>query len=140
MYRFLSYCRLGTACFRIYLQNAKDGELVDLFSNQLKSLKENEDKLTACTNGIEPVSLGKLKFKERRVLYFERMKVQNYEDDIKIALNAIKTTELGMVSGMKYLNKNRNVFLHNFEEVAKSTIDQYMVIIAELKNYIIKKL
>lgn len=140
MHRYLSYCQLGTACFRIYLQNARDGDLVDLFSNHLKLLKENEERLQTCISSITPISMGKLRFKEKRMLYLERLRVQSIGDDKKIALNAIKTTELGMVAGMKYLSKNMDHFLHNFSESAKSTIDLYMEIIYDLKNYVIRKL
>ena len=70
-------------------------------------------------------------------LYKEKMKV--FENSFDICISAIKTTNMGMISAIKFLEDNSKL-PENIINHIKEVINDYLDILNLLKNYILNNL
>ena len=135
--KFLSYIHMGMSVYRIYYEQAvrlEDEKLKDKIVEVEEIFKTHEEKITKMINELGEEATNSLTAAGIMGIYKEKLKV--FDDSFSVCINAIKATNMGMISAIKFLNDNKE--LH--EEVRAKIVDvieDYQRIEEKWVNYIL---
>jgi uncharacterized protein YyaL (SSP411 family) len=138
--KFLSYIHMGNSVFRIYYNEAKnlnDQNLIDLIVEIEEIFKTHEEKITSLIKDMGEEATNSLTAAGLMGLYKEKLKM--FDDSFDIMLAAIKSTNMGLLSSMKFLHQNKDLP----DDVKKHVINvvkDYSNIITKLTNHSLRKM
>lgn len=138
--KFLSYIHMGTSIYRIYYDQAKkfrDETLINLIVEIEEIFKTHEEKVTRHINELGEEATNSLTAAGLMGLYKEKLKIFDYPFDICIA--AIKSTNMGLISSLKFLKDNNKLPIE-IKDVITSVINDYQEIQNKWINYILNNL
>lgn len=110
--KFLSYIHMGNSVYRIYYSEAKkfnDPSLDDMLTTIIEMFKTHEEQITRLINSFGETATDSLTAAGLFGVYKEKMKF--FDTPLDICLSALKATNMGTISVLKFLNSNKN--LHN---------------------------
>ena len=114
--KFLSYMHMGNTIYRIYLEHE------EAIANLIKEFDEKPtDDLT---------------FAGMMGVYKEKLKT--FDNAFDICLSAIKATNMGMISALRFLDENKELSKGIKEYIIK-VIDDYGIIINKLKEFLLQE-
>lgn len=137
--KFLSYIHMGTSVYRIYYDQAKkfqSDSLINLIVEIEEIFKKHEEKITRLINEFDEEATSSLTAAGIMGVYKEKLKI--FDDSFDVCISAIKSTNMGMLSAIKFLNQNND--LH--EEIKTYIVDvikDYNLIETKLVNYVLEK-
>lgn len=137
--KFLSYIHMGTTIFRIYHEQAEKQEnqkLVNLIIEIEEIFKKHEESITNLITDFNEEATDSLTFAGMMGVYKERLKI--FDDSLSICTNAIKATNMGMLSAIKFLDENNDLSYDIKKHIVK-VIDDYGVIENKIKEFILNK-
>lgn len=135
--KFLSYIHMGNSIYRIYFEEAKklnDKQLMEKISAISEIFKTHEEKITTLIKENGEEATNSLTAAGLMGVYKEKMKVFN--DSYSICISAIKSTNMGMISAIKFLNDNKKLS-KKIKSHIKEIISDYIKIQEELVGFII---
>ena len=138
--KFLSYIHMGTSVYRIYYEEASkfhNNDLINLIVEIEEIFKRHEEKITKQINDLDEEATNSLTAAGIMGVYKERLKM--YDDSFDIVLSAIKSTNMGLLSALKFLHSNKE--LH--DDIKKHIVDvinDYGLIIDKLTKYSLNKM
>lgn len=138
--KFLSYIHMGTTIYRIYYSEAKkfnDEKLINLIVEIEEIFKTHEEKITKQINEMNEEATDSLTAAGIFGVYKERMKV--FDSSFSICINAIKSTNMGLLSALKFLKENSKLDSH-IKEYVVNVISDYKNIQSKLINYTLSEL
>lgn len=138
--KFLSYIHMGTTIYRIYYSEAKkfnDEKLINLIVEIEEIFKTHEEKITKQINEMNEEATDSLTAAGIFGVYKERMKV--FDSPFSICINAIKSTNMGLLSSLKFLKENSKLDSH-IKEYVVNVISDYKNIQSKLINYTLSEL
>lgn len=128
---------MGNSIYRIYIEEAKklnDKHLMENMKNISEIFKTHEEKITALINTNGEEATNSLTAAGLMGVYKEKMKVFN--DSYSIYISAIKSTNMGMISAIKFLKENQKLS-KKIKSCIKEIINDYIKIQEQLVNFII---
>lgn len=108
--KFLSYIHMGTSVYRIYYDEAKkfnDKTLENLINEMIEMFKTHEEEITKLINSFDEEATNSLTAAGIFGVYKEKMKI--FDSPLDICLSALKSTNMGTISALKFLNSNKNL-------------------------------
>lgn len=108
--KFLSYIHMGTSIYRIYYEQAEkfnDNKLIKLIVEIEEIFKVHEEKVTKIINELGEEATDSLTAAGIMGVYKEKLKI--FENPFDICISAMKTTNMGLVSTIKFLNDNKEL-------------------------------
>lgn len=108
--KFLSYIHMGTSVYRIYYDEAKkfnDEGLNSLITEIIEIFKTHEESITKLINSFGEEATNSLTAAGLFGVYKEKMKI--FDSPLDICLSALKATNMGTISALKFLNSNKNL-------------------------------
>lgn len=138
--KFLSYIHMGTSVFRIYYDQAQrfnNKDLIDLIVEIEEIFKTHEEKITSLIKNMGEEATDSLTASGLMGLYKEKLKI--FDDSFDIMIAAIKSTNMGLLSSMKFLHQNKDLP----DDVKKHVINvvkDYSNIITKLTNHSLRKM
>lgn len=136
--KFLSYIHMGMSIYRIYHEQAKKLEDKKLEAKIVKIeevFKTHEEKVTKMINSFNEEATNSLTAAGIMGVYKEKLKV--FDDSFSVCINAIKATNMGMISSIKFLNDNKELHedvrkvivevIKDYENIEKEWIDYILV-------------
>lgn len=138
--KFLSYIHMGNSVYRIYYDEARelnDDELLDEIVKIQEIFKTHEESITKLINCFGEEATNSITAAGLMGIYKEKMK--SFDDSFDICMGAIKTTNMGMVSAIKFLKQNRKLSRKVKAEI-KKVINDYSEILKSLTNYLLNNL
>ena len=138
--KFLSYIHMGNSVYRIYYEeavNLKDHELIDEIVKTEEIFKTHEESITRLINEYGEEATNSITAAGLMGIYKEKMK--SFDDSFDICISAVKTTNMGMVSAIKFLKENKNLPKKVKNEIKKVIID-YSEIIKSFTTYLTNNL
>lgn len=108
--KFLSYIHMGTSIYRIYYEQAErfnDNELIKLIVEIEEIFKTHEEKTTKFINELGEEATNSLTAAGIMGVYKEKLKI--FENPFDICISAIKSTNMGLISAIKFLNNNKEL-------------------------------
>jgi len=138
--KFLSYIHMGNSVYRIYYEEAKkinNESLTKEIVHIQEIFKKHEESITKLINELGEEATNSLTAAGLMGLYKEKMKV--FENSFDICISAIKTTNMGMISAIKFLEDNNKLPEKVISHI-KEVINDYLDILSVLKNYILDNL
>ncbi|MBQ4571320.1 MAG: hypothetical protein IJB21_06475 [Bacilli bacterium] len=138
--KFLSYIHMGTSVYRIYYSEAKkfkDESLERLITEVIEIFKTHEESITKLINSFGEEATNSLTAAGLFGVYKEKMKI--FDSPLDICLSALKSTNMGTISAIKFLNSNKK--LHdNIKEEIYDVINDYGIIEKKIINYVLENL
>lgn len=138
--KFLSYIHMGTTIFRIYDEQASklNNEKLSKKIFQIKEIfKTHEEKITKLIETFGEQATDSLTMAGIMGVYKERLKA--LDDEFSICINAIKSTNMGYISAIKFLYDNKNL-AQGIKEKIIEVIEDYERIIKMLRAYIYEEI
>ena len=138
--KFLPYIHMGNSVYRIYYEEAKkinNESLTKEIVHIQEIFKKHEESITKLINELGEEATNSLTAAGLMGLYKEKMKV--FENSFDICISAIKTTNMGMISAIKFLEDNNKLPEKVISHI-KEVINDYLDILSVLKNYILDNL
>ena len=138
--KFLSYIHMGNSIFRIYYEEAKekgDKSLINEIVEIQEIFKKHEEKLTSLIKDMKEEATNSLTMAGVMGVYKEKMKI--FDDSFSICINAIKSTNMGRLSAIKFLYQNKEL-PEKEKEAIENVIKDYALIIDKLQTYILEKI
>ncbi len=138
--KFLSYVHMGTSIFRIYYEEAKEinnNTLVNLIVESEEIFKRHEEKITKLINELGEEATNSLTAAGIMGVYKEKMKV--FEDSFSICYSAIKSSNMGRLSALKFLYNNKELS-KDIISVIENVIRDYSSIINKFQEHILSEL
>ncbi len=108
--KFLSYIHMGMSVYRIYHDEAEkinDQELINLIVDIEEIFKRHEEKITRLINDLGEEATNSLTAAGVMGVYKEKLKV--FEDSFDICHSALKSTNMGLLSAIKFFNENQDL-------------------------------
>ncbi len=108
--KFLSYIHMGNSVYRIYYGEAKkfsDTTLENLIKEVMEIFKTHEEQITKLINSFGETATDSLTAAGIFGVYKEKMKI--FDCPLDICLSALKSTNMGTISALKFLNSNKNL-------------------------------
>ena len=105
--KFLSYIHMGNSLYRIYHGVAlrlKDEKLASLIVEIEEIFKTHEEKITKLINSFNEEATNSLT--AAGMLGICKAKMKLFETPYDVALDAFKSTHMGLVSSLKFLKEN----------------------------------
>ena len=133
--KFLSYIHMGNSIYRIYYKEAvslKNEKLTDLIVSISEAFKKHEETITKEIEKYGEKATESLTMAGLIGVYKEKMK--NFKDDFVVVTSAIKATNMGLISSLKFVSENK-ALPKSTKKLLFKVIDDYVQIIDELKNY-----
>lgn len=137
--KFLSYIHMGNTIYRIYHEQAEkleDEKLVDLIIEIKEIFKKHEEAITKLIIDFNEEATDSLTFAGVMGVYKERLKA--FPDSLSICTSAIKSTYMGMISAIKFLDDNKALSLGIKDHIIK-VIDDYGVIVNKIKEFVLNR-
>ena len=138
--KFLSYIHMGTSVYRIYYEQAErfnDNELIKLIVEIEEIFKTHEEKTTKFINELGEEATNSLTAAGIMGVYKEKLKI--FEEPFDICTSAIKATNMGLISTIKFLNDNKELPT-NTKNLIREVIEDYDKIQSKWINYVLKNL
>ena len=138
--KFLSYVHMGTSIFRIYYEEAKEinnNTLVNLIVESEEIFKRHEEKITKLINELGEEATNSLTAAGIMGVYKEKMKV--FDDSFSICYSAIKSSNMGRLSALKFLYNNKEL-PKDVVCVIENVIRDYSSIINKFQEHILNEL
>lgn len=138
--KFLSYIHMGNSVFKIYhkeCENLKDEKLLGIIEEIEEIFKTHEEKFTSLITNMGEKPTESLTAAGIMGVLMEKMKF--VDSDFDICINAIKSTNMGTISALKFLDENKKLPKKIKNEVVK-VINDYFTITMKLKDYIINNI
>lgn len=135
--KFLSYIHMGNSIYRIYYEEAKnqnDYSLMNEISYISKKFKSHEEIITKLINDMGEEATNSLT--AAGILGVYKEKIKNFESSYSIIISALKSTNMGMISAIKFLKENKKLS-KKIKQIIKGIINDYIEIQSRLVNYII---
>ncbi len=136
--KLLSYIHMGNTVYRIYYEHSEkleDKKLSNLITNIMEKFKIHEETITRLINEQGEEATNSLTSAGVLGVYKERLK--NLDSQYSIISNAIKATNMGMLSTIKFMNENEELSKNIIIEI-KEIISDYIDIEEQLVNYYLK--
>ena len=136
--KFLSYIHMGNSIYRIYYEEAKkfnNQRLINLIVEIQEIFKKHEEKITNIITSMNEEATNSLTAAGIMGVYKERLKY--FENEFIIYISAIKSTYMGMLSSIKFLNENKELS-NKIKENIKNVIDDYQFILNKLQKEILE--
>lgn len=136
--KFLSYIHMGNSIYRIYYEEAKkfnNQRLINLIVEIQEIFKKHEEKITNIITSMNEEATNSLTAAGIMGVYKERLKY--FENEFIIYISAIKSTYMGMLSSIKFLNENKELS-NKIKENIKNVIDDYQLILNKLQKEILE--
>ena len=138
--KFLSYIHMGTSVYRIYLDNAEKlhaDSLVSLIKEIEEIFKTHEEKITRLIHEENEKATTSLTAAGLLGVYKEKLKI--FDSAFTICINAIKSTNMGLISAIKFLEDNKE--LHKeIKDIIINVIEDYQKIEKKLLDYVMLRL
>lgn len=134
--KFLSYIHMGNSIYRIYYKEAislNNSKLTDLIVNISETFKKHEETITKEIEKYGEKATESLTMAGIIGVYKERMK--HFKDDFVVVTSAIKATNMGLISSLKFIKENK-ALPKSTKKLLIKVIDDYVQIIEDLKNYL----
>ena len=138
--KFLSYIHMGTSIYRIYYEQAQrfhNKDLIDLIVEIEEIFKRHEEKITSLINQMGEEATDSLTAAGLMGIYKEKLKI--FDDSFDIMIAAIKSTNMGMLSSLKFLHQNKDL-PDDVKKYIINVIKDYANIITKLTDYSLNKL
>lgn len=138
--KFLSYVHMGTSIFRIYYEEAKEinnNTLVNMIVESEEIFKRHEEKITKLINELGEEATNSLTAAGIMGVYKEKMKV--FDDSFSICYSAIKSSNMGRLSALKFLYNNKEL-PKDVVCVVENVIRDYSSIINKFQEHILNEL
>lgn len=138
--KFLSYIHMGTSVYRIYYgegEKFNDQDLNKLITEIMEIFKTHEENITSLINSFGEEATNSLTAAGILGVYKEKMKI--FDKPLDICLAALKATNMGTISAIKFLNDNKNLHDEVKDEIY-AVISDYGMIEKKLINYMLKNL
>lgn len=136
--KFLSYIHMGNSIYRIYYEEAKkfnNQRLINLIVEIQEIFKKHEEKITNIITSMNEEATNSLTAAGIMGVYKERLKY--FENEFIIYISAIKSTYMGMLSSIKFLNENKELS-NKIKENIKNVIDDYQLILNKLQKEVLE--
>lgn len=136
--KFLSYIHMGNSIYRIYYEEAKkfnNQRLINLIVEIQEIFKKHEEKITNIITSMNEEATNSLTAAGIMGVYKEKLKY--FENEFIIYISAIKSTYMGMLSSIKFLNENKELS-NKIKENIKNVIDDYQLILNKLQKEILE--
>ena len=138
--KFLSYIHMGTSVYRIYLDNAEKlhaDSLISLIKEIEEIFKTHEEKITRLIHQENEKATTSLTAAGILGVYKEKLKI--FDSAFTICINALKSTNMGLISAVKFLEDNKE--LHkDIKEIVINVIEDYQTIEKKLLDYVMNRL
>ena len=138
--KFLSYIHMGTSVYRIYLDNAEKlhaDSLVSLIKEIEEIFKTHEEKITRLIHEENEKATTSLTAAGLLGVYKEKLKI--FDSAFTICINALKSTNMGLISAIKFLEDNKE--LHKeIKDIIINVIEDYQKIEKKLLDYVMLRL
>ena len=138
--KFLSYIHMGTSIFRIYMDNAERlhaDSLISLIKEIEEIFKTHEEKITRLIHEENEKATTSLTAAGILGVYKEKLKI--FDNAFTICINALKSTNMGLISAIKFLEDNKE--LHKeIKDIVINVIEDYQAIEKKLVDYIMLRL
>lgn len=138
--KFLSYIHMGNNIYRIYHDQAEkfnNEYLMNLVVEAEEIFKRHEEKITKLINEFDEDATESLTFAGLMGVYREKMR--SFDSAFDVAINAIKSTNMGLVSAIKFLHENNNLE-NDIKDIIKTVIMDYENIQIKFITFIIDNL
>ena len=138
--KFLSYIHMGNSVYRIYYGEAKkfsDTTLENLIKEVMEIFKTHEEQITKLINSFGETATDSLTAAGIFGVYKEKMMI--VDNAFSICLNAIKATNMGMLSALKFLEDN-NKLEPRIRKLIVNVINDYERIQGIWVNYILENI
>ncbi len=138
--KFLSYIHMGTSIFRIYMDNAERlhaDSLISLIKEIEEIFKTHEEKITRLIHEENEKATTSLTAAGILGVYKEKLKI--FDNAFTICINALKSTNMGLISAIKFLEDNKE--LHKeIKDIVINVIEDYQRIEKKLVDYVMLRL
>ena len=138
--KFLSYIHMGTSIYRIYLDNAEKlhaDSLISLIKEIQEIFKTHEEKITRLIHEENEKATTSLTAAGILGVYKEKLKI--FDSAFTICINALKSTKMGLISAVKFLEDNKE--LHKeIKDIVINVIEDYQLIEKKLLDYVMLRL
>ncbi|MCM1260360.1 MAG: hypothetical protein NC090_00450 [Anaeroplasma bactoclasticum] len=137
--KFLSYVHMGNSIYRIYYDEAqrlKEEKLSRLIVEIMEMFKKHEEGIRSLIQEFNEEPTSSLTAAGIMGVYKEKMKV--FHDAFTICINAIKSTNMGLISALKFLEENKELAT-GLKDKIMEVIDDYGVIIHKVKGFILEE-
>ena len=138
--KFLSYIHMGTSIFRIYMDNAERlhaDSLISLIKEIEEIFKTHEEKITRLIHEENEKATTSLTAAGILGVYKEKLKI--FDSAFTICINALKSTNMGLISAVKFLEDNKE--LHKeIKDIVINVIEDYQLIEKKLLDYVMLRL
>ena len=138
--KILSYIHMGTSVYRIYLDNAEKlhaDSLISLIKEIEEIFKTHEEKITRLIHQENEKATTSLTAAGILGVYKEKLKI--FDSAFTICINALKSTNMGLISAVKFLEDNKE--LHkDIKEIVINVIEDYQTIEKKLLDYVMNRL
>ena len=138
--KFLSYIHMGNSIFRIYYEEAKeikDKQLMTEMVEIQEVFKKHEEHITKLIDELGEEATNSLTAAGLMGVYREKMKI--FDDAFSICYNAIKSSNMGRLSAIKFLYENQDLPKKTCKAI-ENVINDYSLIIDRLQCYILEKI
>jgi septum formation topological specificity factor MinE len=138
--KFLSYIHMGNSVYRIYYNESNkfhDEKLEKLFTEIMEVFKKHEESITSLIESFNEEATSSLTAAGILGVYKEKMKI--FDEPLDICVAALKATNMGTISALKFLNNNKKLHddvKHEIYEV----ISDYGLIENKIINYTLENL
>ena len=138
--KFLSYIHMGNSIYRIYLDSAEKlhaDSLVSLIQEIEEIFKTHEEKITRLIHEENEKATTSLTAAGLLGVYKEKLKI--FDSAFTICINALKSTNMGLISAIKFLEDNKE--LHKeIKDIVINVIEDYQTIEKKILDYIMLRL
>lgn len=138
--KFLSYIHMGMSIYRIYSEHAEKlavSSLIKLLNEVETVFKRHETEITNLIDELDEKATESLTFAGIMGVYKEKLK--NFDSAYTICINAIKTTNMGLISALNFLDENTSL-PDNVKLKIKAIINDYINIEVKITNYLLEQL
>ena len=128
---------MGNSIFRIYLDEAQelnDKHLIKQIKIMQKLFKKHETTITNFIHENDEKATKSISSAGLMGIYMEKLK--SFDNSFTICKAAIKSTNMGMLSTIKFLKENEHL-PDEIKNVIKEMIDDYLLIQEQLVNFVI---
>lgn len=138
--KFLSYIHMGTSIYRIYYEQSEnfgDNKLINLIVDIEEIFKTHEEKITKLINELGEEATNSLTAAGIMGVYKEKLKI--FENPFDICTSAMKSTNMGLISAIKFLKDNQELPCHIRNAVVE-VIKDYEKIQNKWINYVLEEI
>ena len=124
--KLISYIHMGNCIYRIYLEHAlelEDESLIKEIKSIQSIFKKHEDTINSLIEQNGEESTKRITSAGLMGIYKEKLK--SFDNTYSICKAAIKSTNMGMLSTIKFLKENENLS-QNIKEKIEEIINDYL--------------